>query len=410
MMMSMMMMMMMGMMMIDRLWGFSRSLKQLHRNDSGAVAFVFAAMMPAVLGGLALAIDVSMYRIAQSRLQAAADSAALAGLQAAAKGGDASARAIEIAMGNVPSDYGQILTAGDIQMGSYDSKAGFVAGGGPNANAVRVVAARSMARGNAVPQLFSTFFSSERANISVQAIAARPVNVFYEPPELTNLDNEAGDYNELYVYCFDSTGTGPVESRRTQMTLMSSNMPSNRNVVTESGNIIPNNPPAPEDLTWPDCKEKGQTLSFRLRNIRHAKSHKGLWADPTMTISSRQPGRPEYNHYTDTVIADEKETFPGLSRAIVETVRCDNLDQCNTSKAGNIIPKGKNRTPSLSSSACAPGKFMYFGWEDRPQDMAGKKGDWLDPAWTDKDFNDIVVVMRCPRSGQLGDGLARLVG
>lgn len=128
-----------------------------------------------------------------------------------------------------------------------------------------------------------------------------------------------------------------------------------------------------------------------------------------MTISKRQPGRREHNHYIDTVLVDGKETFPALNRPIVETVRCDTLDQCNTSRAGNFIPKGRNRNPVNAANACTPDKFMYFGWEDRPQNMDGKKGDWLDPAWTDKDFNDIVVVMRCPRSGQLGDGLARLV-
>lgn len=198
------------MMMIDRVLRSVRHLRDLRRDDRGAVAFIFAAMVPAVLGGLAFAVDLSMYRIAQSRLQAAADSAALAGLQALAKGGNASARAIEIAMDNVPAEYGDILTANDIQVGIYSTDTGFVPGAGPNANAVRVVTARNTARGNAVPQIFSILFTSERANISAQVIAARPLNVFYEPPELTNLDNEAGDYNELYVYCFDSTGTSPV--------------------------------------------------------------------------------------------------------------------------------------------------------------------------------------------------------
>jgi Flp pilus assembly protein TadG len=396
--------------MIDRFSRLAGHAQRLCRDDRGAVAFVFAAMMPALLGGLALAVDVSMYRIAHSRLQAAADAAALAGLQAHAKGGSATTRALEIASANVPTDYGAILTSADIELGMYSPETGFVVGGGANANAVRVAAARNTARGNAVPQIFSALFTSDRANISVAAIAARPINVFYEPPELTNLDNEAGDFNELYVYCFDSTGTGSPESRRSQMTLMSSNMPSNRSVVTESGGIIPGNPSAAEDLTWPSCNAEGQTLSFRLRNVRHAKSHKNLWASPGATIGGKTPGRPEHNHYTDTVVVDGKEAFPGLERPIVETVRCDTLDKCNTAKSGNIIPSGKNRTPALSPVACEPGKFMYFGWEDRPQNMTGASGNWLDPAWTDRDFNDIVVVMRCPRSGQLGDGLARLVG
>jgi hypothetical protein len=366
-------------------------------------------MMPAVLGGLALAVDVSLYRISYSRMQVAADSAALAALQTMAKGGDAKVRALEIVGGNVPEAYGEVMKNGDIEVGTYSTATGFVAGGGANANAVRVVAMRSTSRGNAVPQIFARLFNMASTDINVQAIAARPMNVFYEPPELTNLDNEAGDFNELYVYCFDSTGTGTAESRRSQMTLMSSNMPSNRNVVSESGGIVTANPPAAEELAWPDCNQEGQTLSFRLRNVRHVKSQRALWADPEREINNRNPGRPEHNHFTDTVIVEGKETFPGLERQIVETVRCDTLDKCNTNKSGHIIPSGRNRTPTVSDTACSPGKFMYFGWEDRPQDVEGANGSWLDPAWTDRDFNDIVVVMRCPRSGTLGDGLARLV-
>ncbi|WP_416907897.1 MAG: pilus assembly protein TadG-related protein [Polymorphobacter sp.] len=195
--------MMMELVMIDRLARMRRRLGQLRRDDSGAVAFIFAAMMPAVLGGLALAVDVSLYRISYTRLQAAADSAALAGLQAMAKGGNAKTTALSIVSGNIPSAYGEVMKETDIQIGTYSTATGFVLGGGANANAVRVVAARSPARGNAIPSIFASLFKIAPTEVSVQAIAARPINVFYEPPELTNLDNEAGDFNELYVYCFD---------------------------------------------------------------------------------------------------------------------------------------------------------------------------------------------------------------
>lgn len=419
--------MMMMTTMIDRFSGLTRRVGSLRRDGRGAVAVIFALMTPAILGGLALTIDVAMYRIAHARLQAAADAAALAGLQEMVAGGDLTNRAVEIAGQNVSDEYGEIVNAGDVQVGSYSSQDGFTLGGA-DPNAVRVVAQRTVARGNPVRQIFSVLFDADQANIGVDAIAARPFNVFYEPPELTILDNEAGDVNEMYVYCYQTQGGGTAASRRSQMTLIANNMPGNRNLVNESKNAVTDNnrapaplgvsqgkvtanPPSKDDVVWPRCDEEGQTLSFRLKNIRHAKSNTQLWNSPGATISNRQPRRPVYDHFTDSVINDGVESFGGLTgKTILETVRCDSLDKCNPAKSGNAIgaPK-KNKTPRVDGNGCEPGKFMYFGWEDRPGG-SGAKGDWLDPDWTDKDFDDIAVVMRCPRSGQLGDGRTRLVG
>jgi hypothetical protein len=52
---------------------------------------------------------------------------------------------------------------------------------------------------------------------------------------------------------------------------------------------------------------------------------------------------------------------------------------------------------------------MYFGFEDRPPGQSGANGTWLDPAWTDTDYDDIRIVMKCPNSGRLGDAFVRLV-
>jgi hypothetical protein len=98
---------------------------------------------------------------------------------------------------------------------------------------------------------------------------------------------------------------------------------------------------------------------------------------------------------------------PGLN--VLETVLCDSIQQCTPGAPGHIIPRGKNRTPVRASQPCQPGKFMYFGWEDRPPGQPGASGHWMDPAWTDRDFDDIVILMRCPRSGKLGESKVRLV-
>lgn len=150
---------------------------------------------------------------------------------------------------------------------------------------------------------------------------------------------------------------------------------------------------------WPEC-DKGESLSFRLENIREVKqavsnttTTKNAW-----TNYDNNKANMLFNHYTDTVIAAGVENFSGLTQSILETVRCDTKDLCDPNKSGTVIPKGKNRTPQVSGLPCLPGKYMYFGWEDRPPNGG-----------SDKDYDDIRILMRCPKTGTLGDGMSRLV-
>lgn len=374
--------------------------RRARRDRSGAVAVMVAAMLPVLIGAAALSVDFSYYRYAQNRLQSAADVAALAGISKIDSPGDVVPEAIDYAGRNVPSGFGPVTTAADVDIGVWDpATRTFAVAAGADVNAVRVSTVRNEARGNLLPTFLMQFFRGA-PNVRATAIAARHLVVQYEPPERTDLDNEAGDFNEIYAYCYDYQGSGAPADRRSQMTLISNNM-SGQNIVAISGGVINKVPDDP--LVWPVC-EKGQSLSFRLRNVRHAKSIPDLWANPTSS-----PQRPEFNHYTDTQIADGVEQFNGLDTSILETVRCDTADQCDPARPGNVIPDGGNRNPQVSGEPCLPGKFMYFGWEDRPPGQSGASGNWTDPAWTDTDFDDIRIVMRCPRTGRLGDGMSRLV-
>ncbi|GGE07353.1 hypothetical protein GCM10011529_12210 [Polymorphobacter glacialis] len=371
------------------------------RDKNGAVAFVVAAALPVLIGGLALAIDVASYRIVHGQMQAAADAGALAGLMQLDTGGNIAAKAKDIVTRNVPANYGEITRTSDITTGFYSKGGGFVPSNGTDVNAVRVVAMRDTGRGNGIGRLFSLVWGSSEINASVVAIAARPENSFYTPPEGVILDNEAGDFNEMYAYCFDQLGGGTPASRRTQMTRIANNVPTNQSIASISGGREVN-PIVP--MQWPNCNDKGQTLSFRLRNVRHVKSNPQLWNNTNAEISGRRPGRPVSDYYTDTTVADGVETFHiAASEKVLETVRCDTA-QCRPAKTG------KNRTPVLATEPCQPGKFMYFGWEDRPPGRSGAKADWLDPAWTDTDYDDIAIRMKCPASGKLGDPSVRLVG
>jgi hypothetical protein len=387
----------------------TRLLSRLRTARHGASAAVFALSMPVMAGGLALGIDFSLYNMVHNRMQHTVDGAALAAAMEIERGGDVSAKALDFVSSAVPADYAGMTTAADVTLGIYNSTDGFRPDNSGDANAVRVRGERSPDRGNGMGQLFSALFVHDAKTISVEAIAARPVNVFYQPPESRTLDPEAGDYNEIYVYCFDTQGGGSPASRRSQMTLVSNNMPAGSNIAQISGGQIPVNPPS--SPTWPRCTQEGQTLSIRLRNIRHVKSNPVLWSNPNATISGVRPGRPERNFFTDTQIDQWVERFDLQGFNILETVRCDTQAACTPGSGSSIIPTGRNRqnTRRRETQPCEPGKFMYFGFEDRPPGQTGANSNWLQPAWTDSDYDDIRIVMRCPNSGRLGDAFVRLV-
>jgi Flp pilus assembly protein TadG len=370
-----------------------RMLGRLARDRRGAAATVFALAVPGLIGAAALAVDTANYFAVRSRMQAAADAAALAAVGSLDTPDQSVADAVEFAARNVPDSYGTVATAADVEIGIFSMDGGFVPGGGADANAVRILVERSVDRGNAALPILSFILGETATTIRASAVAARQLRVQYQPPERINLDNEAGDFNEIYAYCYDPDGGGTRESRRSQMTLVSNNLPAGTDVGAFTSGVVTENPP--ETVDWPQC-DVGETLSFRLRNVRHAKSLSSLWANP-----GQAPGRPEHNYFTDTEIENGVEQFD-LGYAMLETKRCDTADSCD-------VPRGRNRTAGLEDQPCMPGKFMYFGWEDRPPGQPGASSTWTDPAWTDRDFDDIVIVLKCPSTGRLGDGLARLV-
>lgn len=245
-------------------------------------------------------------------------------------------------------------------------------------------------------------------DVSVRAVAQiTPEVVSYEPPQKFDLEPDAGDYNELYAYCFEYASPGNPQARRSQMTLIADN---------DGGEY---------DFDWPKCGE-GEALSFRMRNVRHARAYPGLWDN-----RNQPPYRAEYDFFTDTTLDNgvEQHTIrrevvwvpdhwqqwhpggrysPGTFN-VLETVRCDSFEECVGKSKGGILPEGKNRTPNLESRPCEPGKYMYFGWEDRPPGQPGPSSTWTEPAWTDRSYDDIRIVMKCPSTGTLGNRIVRLI-
>jgi Flp pilus assembly protein TadG len=209
-------------------------------------------------------------------------------------------------------------------------------------------------------------------------------------PIMAELDPEAGDYNRMYVYCFDKSRQNHADFGRSQMTAIADNAGTKYN------------------FNMPACKE-GDTISYRLYNVRNARTKPHLWDNATPgTLIPNNPAdwaspwsnNLSYNYYSDTTLTAGVPTHNFTNAVpILETVICDNLGQCKGKGKGGIIPEGKNRTPQQAAKACEPGKFMYFGWEDRPPGYG----------WTDGDYDDIRVIVECPKVSSTATTVVRLI-
>jgi Flp pilus assembly protein TadG len=180
----------------------------------------------------------------------------------------------------------------------------------------------------------------------------------YKNPEVAQLDPEAGDYNRMGVYCYDSSKKNTTSKGRSAITW------------------IADNGGTKYTFTMPNCPAN-QTMSLVLKNVRSARTQPSKWDSTTAE---------QYWYYTDTVINLGVESYDLGGWSILETVLCNNLTECKAKSQGGVIPTGKNRTPERATAMCQPGKYMYYGWEDRPPGAG----------WTDTDYDDIRVIIECP--------------
>ncbi len=329
----------------------------LWRDDRGTIAIVFALLLVPMLGAVGLAVDYQRLSTARQFLQSQVDAAALGGAGAGPDG--ETGRWLERAERATRLKFADSTWLDSLVVdGAWRSPAEFVA----EARAVVDLTFLRLLPG--VP---------DSVDVAVRAVAqlALPTLV-YEEPLLAQLDPEAGDYNRLAAYCFDpravEAGTG---DGRSQMT------------------TIADNAGTGYSFTMPRCAA-GEVLSYRLLNVRNARTSPRHWDDPL---------RERYEYHTDTTLVEGVEQYDLDGWEILETVLCDTLADCRPASAGGVIPEGKNRVPRRATGACEPGKFMYYGWEDRPPGRG----------WTDRDYDDIRVIIACPVIELDGDKRIRLV-
>jgi hypothetical protein len=328
--------------------------RRLLAEEAGAVAVYFGLSAVPLIAGAGIALDYLRAHMAQQFLQAEVDAAALGG----AAGGETSDDDDWVA--NVSTNAHERFAG---SLNDVDVEGDWI-----NAADFAVTASASVP----VTLLGLLPGQPEAVSVSARAVARHkdPVLV-YKPPVVSQLDPDAADYNRIYVYCFDhEEGSNPRSGTRTQMTAIADNAGTTYNYV------------------MPQCAAE-ETLSYRLHNVRNARTQPGQWDNPAAT---------HYEYYTDTIIVDNAESY-NLGYSLVETVLCNNRNQCRPQSQGGIIREGPGRTPQRANLGCSAGKFFYYGWEDRPPEQGG----------SDRDYNDIRIVIECPEMTVEGNEQVTLI-
>jgi Putative Flp pilus-assembly TadE/G-like len=351
--------------------------KQFARNERGNVGIMFAMSLIPMLGAAGAAIDYSRASNGQSVLQSNADSAALAVVGSVAGGNDSAAaihlaNARTIAMGRFPTgEVSNIVFTGQwLNTKDYEVTA---------TGKIRLALAKVIPGSGTE----SVFTSKAVGRVVTTRTVTSP------KPAVASLDYEAGDYNRIYAYCYDKTKKTEPSKGRTKMTAISDN--GGTNYV----------------YSMPVCDE-GETISYRLYNVRGQRTSPSNWD----SVNTER-----FNHYTDTELSKDKPGVPDgvaaydftrgdrnnygvqtdfpvtMTDGLLENVLCDTLAECKPDHQGGIIKTGTDRNPKREKKACSPGKFMYYGWEDRPAYSTYRDG--VDN-WTDKDYDDIRVIVECP--------------
>ncbi|MHC2019637.1 pilus assembly protein TadG-related protein [Methylobacterium sp. CM6247] len=151
----------------------------------GNVALIFAFVLPVMVGVGGLVIDFGAAVLEKNTLMTSAEAAALATASyiGAADRSAALATAQLYARQNRPT-VDQLVTNADLEFGKWENGAFTV---DENANAVRVTASRTTAKGNSFKTSFAKLFGSDFWEISASAIAlANPMCILILHPDHSN--------------------------------------------------------------------------------------------------------------------------------------------------------------------------------------------------------------------------------
>lgn len=187
--------------------------KRLAGDASGALLPMVAISMTVLLGFAALTIDLSNGYLTGQRLQATADSAALAAAEQLALTGSEGGTARTYARLNMPvAEHGEVLAAQDVRLGRWDVVNGTFTASATPANAVSVTTRRAVANGNPLKTFLAGVIGFEQIELS------RTATTFFQPREVGNC-----------ILALRRNGTGIEVGSRGQITTNRCNVYANSN-------------------------------------------------------------------------------------------------------------------------------------------------------------------------------------
>ncbi len=145
----------------------------------GSLAPISAVGLIVIFAAGALGVDYVRATALQRSLSMTADAAALAAASALPNADAARSIALEYAEKNMPSSkYGNVLTAADIEIGSWDSDTRTFTPAGDqervfDGTAVRVTTRAASANGNQASTFFASVVGTEGVDVSISAVAGR---------------------------------------------------------------------------------------------------------------------------------------------------------------------------------------------------------------------------------------------
>jgi Flp pilus assembly protein TadG len=232
--------------------------------------------------------------------------------------------------------------------------------------------------------------------ISVTTSVKRVPAVFkWSLPSIRNLSYEAADYNRISVYCYDDPNNEGSKGRR---------------MDTLTG-IADNGGTDYSRAELPVCGSR-ETLSFKLWNVRDSRTTPARWQktqykNPELKYENRD-SKEYYGFYADITIDPNTrvmtinvsggresigkqiatKSVDVTNTPIVETIFCTTGVDCKPKSQGGLLPNDNigSHEPQKATGACLENKSIYYGWEDRPPSAGG----------SDKDYNDIRILVSCP--------------
>lgn len=301
--------------------------------------------------------------------------------------------ALTVASADTPDDGSASLAAlrGQIEQKFGDTVQNLAVSGAwidASTYGIRIDAALKTFLLQAVPN-----FSKEWLMPGIQIKVVRiPAKYETQAPTMSMLSPEAADYNRISIYCYDPARKAEADKGRRGMTAIADN--------GEPGLDYSKN-------ALPTCKE-GELVSYKLRNVRNARSRKHLWdaanqdvyeyyTDTTMDRGSRVMKNNLNGGRIDTSTGNVVQTVDVQRYPLLETILCDNKGKCKSKGQGGVLPDNHQtgRTPATATAACEEGKYMYYGWEDRPGG--------------DQDYDDIRLVVACPKEIKVSDKQVHIV-